>query len=329
MKKFLILMTITFAVIAGVISNAQLPSLIGLTDTDEINNSNADSIINDPLTGSMQINVADLNAKFKALSVKIKKTQCEVNEGSTYDDLTEQCLAPPSFDSKYMSFSPITTLMASDSSFVSSGYERPYMMSLWFRSSSTPATGQNHVIMATASNGMAIGWDDQCSVVLLNALSTTSSFSSNSVCDGQWHNLVLVSSDRSYGIFVYLDGSFVSSSNIGGNFLFRDGDFVLGGVESVYASVNGTSPNFDISHFDMWSASGVTTESLGNADSAKITEIYNNGEPIDANILTTVLNPIATLTFGDSSNDSSSEIENVVNSSTATFIMGSGNSLNK
>ena len=329
MKKIFWLMIVSLAVIGA---SQTIITIIGDPNWHQTE-SNVETVISEAVESGDEVRSDVLNAKFKALNKKLKRVECEQNEGSTFDFVTEECIAPPSYDAKYISLDSSTAIKALDSNFVASGYLRQYMISFWFRSTDAPASGQHHVIMATASNGMAIGWDSSCSLVLLNSLTQPTNIPSPGLCDGQWHNVVLVSTDFSWGIFAYVDGNFISSGSIGGNFLFRDspsGGFVLGGVETVYTGVNGTTPNFDISHLDIWDANGMTTESGGTEDLAKAQEIYNNGETIDPSLISTTLAPpVATITFGDSAGDDGVLFDNVAGGTPANVISGTTTTSNK
>lgn len=76
---------------ASVLLNGELPSLLGITDTSEIDLNKTDEIIADPLASGMKITAADLNAKFYSLNMKIKKIECD-NQGGTFNESNLDCI---------------------------------------------------------------------------------------------------------------------------------------------------------------------------------------------------------------------------------------------
>ena len=72
-KTLIGLVVVLTAFASGILTNTQLPSLSGLANLSEIDNTNAQSILDDPLDGTMQITASDLNAKFKAMQVLLSE----------------------------------------------------------------------------------------------------------------------------------------------------------------------------------------------------------------------------------------------------------------
>ena len=86
MKKIILgfVLGLTFTSFAYVLINPELPSMVGITDTTQIDLTKADEIISDPLVGGengMIITAADLNAKFYSLNMKIDKLDCDNQVG--------------------------------------------------------------------------------------------------------------------------------------------------------------------------------------------------------------------------------------------------------
>lgn len=90
-KKFLFLtLFLSFASFAYTLINAELPSMIGIDDTNQIDLIKANEIIADPIQDTMTINSADLNAKFHSLNMKIAKLKCD-NKGGIFNESDLSC----------------------------------------------------------------------------------------------------------------------------------------------------------------------------------------------------------------------------------------------
>lgn len=93
MKKIILgfVLGLSFTSFAYVLINPELPSMVGVTDTTQIDLTKADEIISDPLQPGMTVTSADLNAKFHSLNMKIAKIDCD-NQGGTFTEADLSCL---------------------------------------------------------------------------------------------------------------------------------------------------------------------------------------------------------------------------------------------
>lgn len=95
MKKIIIgfilgLSFTSFASFAYMLINSELPSMVSVSDTTQIDLTKADEIIADPLQPGMSVTSSDLNAKFHSLNMKISKLDCDT-KGGTFTEADLLC----------------------------------------------------------------------------------------------------------------------------------------------------------------------------------------------------------------------------------------------